>query len=132
MLLENLDKEPQDAEVHYLAHTLEEWEDDWDIKSPSFKLCFTISHAHLVPEGMEGFVAALNFKRVGEVRLADTWRNGYEVHLDPGAGDLDFGKTFKLVEGKGYKGYYTYGFTSLDADARRTRLSGRACTRSGR
>ena len=115
VLLENLNKEPQDAEVHYLAHTVEEWQYYWDIKSPNFKLCFTTNHAHLVPEGVEGFVTALNFKRVGEVRLADTWRNGYEVHLAPGAGDMDFGTMFKLIEGKGYKGYYTNAFTSLDA-----------------
>jgi sugar phosphate isomerase/epimerase len=115
VLLENLNKEPQDAEVHYLAHTVEEWQYYWDIKSPNFKLCFTTNHAHLVPEGVEGFVAALDFKRVGEVRLADTWRNGYEIHLAPGAGDMDFGTMFKLIEGKGYKGYYTNAFTSLDA-----------------
>jgi len=115
VLLENLNKEPQDAEVHYLAHTVEEWQYYWDIKSPSFRLCFTANHAHLVPEGIEGFVAALDFKRVGEVRLADTWRNGYEVHLSPGAGDMDFGAMFKLIEGKGYRGYYTNAFSSLDA-----------------
>jgi sugar phosphate isomerase/epimerase len=114
VLLENLNKEPQDAEVHYLAHTVEEWQYYWDIKSPNFRLCFTVNHAHLVPEGVEGFVEALNFKRVGEVRLADTWRNGYEIHLKPGTGDLDFGTMFKLIEGKGYKGYYTNAFTSLD------------------
>jgi sugar phosphate isomerase/epimerase len=114
MLLENLNKEPADAEIHYLAHTVEEWQYYWDIKSPCFKLCFTANHAHLVPEGVEGFVNALDFKRVGEVRLADTWRNGYEVHLKPGAGDLDFGAMFKLIEGKGYKGYYTNAFASLD------------------
>ena len=114
VLLENLNKEPDFAEVHYLAHTVEEWQYYWDIKSPSFKLCFTVNHAHLVPEGIEGFVKALDFKRVGEVRLADTWRNGHEIHLKPGAGDLDFGAMFKLVEGKGYKGYYTNGFTTLD------------------
>jgi sugar phosphate isomerase/epimerase len=115
VLLENLNKEPQDAEVHYLAHTVEEWQYYWDIQSPNFKLCFTTNHAHLVPEGVEGFVAALDFKRVGEVRLADTWRNGHEIHLAPGAGDMDFGTMFKLIEGKGYKGYYTNAFTSLDA-----------------
>ena len=114
VLLENLNKEPDNAEVHYLAHTVEEWQYYWDIKSPCFKLCFTVNHAHLVPEGIEGFVKALDFKRVGEVRLADTWRNGYEVHLKPGAGDLDFGTMFKLIEGKGYKGYYTNAFTTLD------------------
>ena len=114
VLLENLNKEPQDAEVHYLAHTVEEWQYYWDIKSPCFKLCFTANHAHLVPEGIEGFVAALDFRRVGEVRLADTWRNGHEVHLKPGTGDLDFGAMFKLIEGKGYRGYYTNAFTTLD------------------
>jgi sugar phosphate isomerase/epimerase len=114
VLLENLNKEPQDAEVHYLAHTVEEWQYYWDIKSPSFKLCFTANHAHLVPEGVEGFVKALDFKRVREVRLADTWRNGHEVHLKPGAGNLDFGSMFRLIEGAGFKGYYTNAFTTLD------------------
>ena len=114
VLLENLNKEPEQAEVHYLAHTVEEWQYYWDIKSPSFKLCFTANHAHLVPEGIEGFVAALDFKRVGEVRLADTYRNGHEVHLKPGDGNLDFGAMFKAIEGAGYKGYYTNAFTSLD------------------
>src|SRR5688572_9425813 len=114
VLLENLNKEPEQAEVHYLAHTIEEWQYYWDIKSPSFKLCFTANHAHLDPEGIDGFVKALDFKRVGEVRLADTWRNGHEVHLKPGDGDLDFGAMFKAIEGAGYKGYYTNAFTSLD------------------
>ena len=114
VLLENLNKEPNDAEVHYLAHTVEEWQYYWDIKSPNFRLCFTANHAHLVPEGVEGFVKALDFKRVREVRLADTWRNGHEVHLKPGAGNLDFGNMFKLIEGAGFKGYYTNAFTTLD------------------
>ncbi|MCC7484016.1 MAG: sugar phosphate isomerase/epimerase [Burkholderiales bacterium] len=114
VLLENLNKEPELAEVHYLAHTVEEWQYYWDIPSPCFKLCFTVNHAHLVPEGVEGFVAALDFARVGEVRLADTWRNGHEVHLRPGAGDLDFGAAFKAMEGKGYRGCYTNAFTTLD------------------
>jgi sugar phosphate isomerase/epimerase len=114
VLLENLNKEPEKAEVHYLAHTIEEWRYYWDIKSPCFKLSFTVNHAHLVPEGVEGFVNALDFKRVAEVRIADTWRNDYEIHLKPGDGDLDFGNMFRLIEGKGYKGYYTNGFTTLD------------------
>jgi sugar phosphate isomerase/epimerase len=114
VLLENLNKEPKDAEVHYLAHTIEEWQYYWDIKSPNFKLCFTANHAHLVPEGIEGFVKALNFKRVHEVRLADCFRNGYEVHLPPGKGNINFGKMFKLIEGAGFKGGYTNAFGTLD------------------
>ncbi len=114
VLLENLNKEPDDAEVHYLAHTVEEWQYYWDIQSPNFKLCFTANHAHLVPEGIEGFVKALNFKRVHEVRLADCFRNGFEVHLPPGKGNINFGKMFKLIEGAGFKGGYTNAFGTLD------------------
>jgi len=114
VLLENLNKEPQDAEVHYLAHTVEEWQYYWDIRSPALKLSFTVNHAHLVPDGVEGFVAALDFRRVGEVRVADCFRNGHEVHLKLGTGDLDFSGMLRLVEGRGFKGHYTNAFGSLD------------------
>jgi sugar phosphate isomerase/epimerase len=80
-----------------------------------------------VPEGIEGFVAALDFKRVGEVRLADCYRNGHEIHLKPGIGNLDFGQMFKLIEGKGYNGHYTNAFGSLgDMLAGRDHLVDRA------
>ncbi len=115
ILLENLNKEPEDAEVHYLAHTVEEWRYYFErIQSPAFGLSFTANHAHLVPEGIEGFVDALDMKMVFEVRLADCFRNGFEVHLKPGAGNLDFGDMFRRVEGKGFKGHYTNAFASLD------------------
>ena len=114
-LLENLNKEPADAEVHYLAHTLEEWQHYWPLlASPAMKLSFTVNHAHLVPDGVRGFAEALDFSMVGEVRLADCFRNGQEVHLKPGAGDLDFGEMFRLVEGRGFKGHYTNAFGKLD------------------
>jgi sugar phosphate isomerase/epimerase len=114
MLLENLNKEPADAEVHYLAHTLEEWQYYWDILSPALKLSFNANHAHLVREGIEGFVKALDFRKVGEVRLADTYRNGHEIHLVPGKGNVDFGEMFRLIEGKGFRAHYTNAFGSLD------------------
>ena len=60
VLLENLNKEPADAEVHYLAHTSAEWAFYYNrIDSPAFGLSFTANHAHLVPEGVEAFVAAI-------------------------------------------------------------------------
>jgi sugar phosphate isomerase/epimerase len=115
VLLENLNKEPQEAEVHYLAHTVEEWRYYFaHIQSPAFRLSFTVNHAHLVPEGVAGFVDALDFAQVEEVRLADCWRNGHEVHLKPGAGDLDFGDMFRRVEGGGFRGHYMNAFGSLD------------------
>jgi sugar phosphate isomerase/epimerase len=115
ILLENLNKEPGDAEVHYLAHTVAEWRYYFErIRSPSFRLSFTANHAHLVSEGIAGFVDALDMDRVAEVRLADCFRNGSEVHLKPGAGDLDFVDMFRRIEGKGFRGHYTSAFGSLD------------------
>lgn len=50
ILLENLNKEPVEAEVHYLAHTNEEWRFYFErIQAPGFKPSFTVNHAHLVP-----------------------------------------------------------------------------------
>lgn len=115
VLLENLNKEPEAAEVHYLAHTIEEWRLYFDaIQSPALRLSFTVNHAHLVPEGVAGFVDAIDISRVEEVRLADCWRNGYEVHLKPGMGDIDFADMFRRVEGAGFRGHYMNAFGSLD------------------
>jgi sugar phosphate isomerase/epimerase len=115
LLLENLNKEPPDAEVHYLAHTAEEWRYYYDkIDSPAFALSFTANHAHLVPEGVEGFLDDMPLHRVHEVRLADCFRNGTEQHLVPGQGDFDFPALFRALESRGYTGHYTNAFGSLD------------------
>jgi sugar phosphate isomerase/epimerase len=123
LLLENLNKEPADAEVHYLAHTPEEWRYYYDaIDSPAFALSFTANHAHLLPEGVEGFLAQIPLHRVVEVRLADCFRLGHEQHLVPGEGDFDFGDMFRRIEGAGFKGHYMNAFGTLaDMDEARTR-----------
>jgi sugar phosphate isomerase/epimerase len=64
--------------------------------------------------GEQAAVEAIDMGRVEEVRLADCFRNGHEVHLKPGAGDIDFADTFQRIEGKGFKGHYTNAFGSLD------------------
>ncbi len=115
LLLENLNKEPAEAEVHYLAHTVEEWRYYYErIDSPAFALSFTANHAHLVPEGVEGFVAAIPWARVQEVRLADCFRNGHEQHLRPGEGDFDFSEMFRRIEATGYRGRYMNAFGALE------------------
>jgi sugar phosphate isomerase/epimerase len=115
ILLENLNKEPDDAEIHYLAHTIDEWRYYFDaIHSSAFALSFTANHAHLVSDGIPGFIDAIDLSRVREVRLADCFRNGYEAHLKPGEGDLDFGDLFRRLERGGFKGHYTNAFGSLD------------------
>ncbi|AEG94669.1 sugar phosphate isomerase/epimerase family protein [Ramlibacter tataouinensis] len=116
LLLENMNKEPADAEVHYLAHTLEEWQYYFEeIDSPALALSFTANHAHLVPEGIDGFLDHMPLERVFEVRLADCLRNGKEEHLMIGDGDLDFGRLFARLESKGFRGHYVNAFVSLEA-----------------
>jgi sugar phosphate isomerase/epimerase len=127
LLLENLNKEPADAEVHYLAHTLEEWRWYYErIDSPAFGLSFTANHAHLVPEGVAGFLDAMPVERVVEVRLADCWRNGTEQHLRPGEGDFDFPALFQGLDARGFRGHYMAAFGSLD-----DMLQGRAALAAG-
>jgi sugar phosphate isomerase/epimerase len=67
-----------------------------------------------VPEGIAGFVEAVDMERVEEVRLADCFRNGDEVHLSPGLGDIDFAEMFRQIEAKGFRGHYMNAFGSLD------------------
>jgi sugar phosphate isomerase/epimerase len=115
LLLENLNKEPPNAEVHYLAHTIEEWRWFYEkLSSPALQLSFTANHAHLVPEGVRGFLDVVPLARIREVRLADCWRNGDEEHLHPGDGDFDFPALFRTLEARGYSGHYMNAFGSLD------------------
>lgn len=128
ILLENLNKEPELAEVHYLAHTTEEWRYYYErIESPAFGLSFTANHAHLVPEGVAGFVDAIPWPRVTQVRLADCFRNGHEQHLLPGQGDFDFPDMFRRIEGQGFTGHYMNAFgTQADMLAARSILAAAA------
>ena len=114
LLLENLNWEPDLAEVHYLAHNVEEALYFFDrIDSPSLRWSFTVNHATLVPEGIDGTLDAMPLARCEEVRLADN--NGeYEVHLRPGEGIIDFGALFRRLEGEGFAGHYMCAFGSLD------------------
>lgn len=113
LILENLNKEPDDAEVHYLAKTVEEWRTYYDaISSPAFALAFTANHAHLLPEGLAGYLDRIPLDRVVEVRLADCRRNGKEEHLVPGQGDFDFGDMFQRIEGRGFQGHYMAAYGS--------------------
>jgi sugar phosphate isomerase/epimerase len=110
VLLENLNLEPVDAEVHYLAHTVEECRYYFEsIVSPHFGWAFTVNHAHLVPEGIHGFLDAFGVERIGEVRLADNLGDK-EVHLLPGAGNIDFPSLFGRLEAAGYQHHYMMAF----------------------
>jgi sugar phosphate isomerase/epimerase len=114
ILLENLNWEPDRAEVHYLAHTLEEMMYYFDrLGSPNLGWSFTINHATLVPEGIAGFLDNGPTDVLGEVRMADN--NGeFEVHMQPGEGIIDWTDMFRRVEATGFTGHYTNAFGSLD------------------
>ena len=110
LLLENLNFEPNDAEVHYLGHTVQECRYYFDaIASAHFGWAFTVNHAHLIPEGIHGFLDAFGLARIGEVRLADNLGNK-EVHLKPGEGNIDFAALFQRLESSGYQQHYMMAF----------------------
>ena len=114
LLLESMNREPDRAEVHYLGFNVEECAFFFDqIRSAALRWSFTVNHAHLVPEGIDGFIDALDLSRLDEVRIADC-TGEYEVHLKPGEGNIDFGRMFARLEGAGYRGHYTNGFGTLD------------------
>ena len=114
LLLENLNWEPDHAEVHYLAYDVDECRYFFDaIDSSSLAWSFTVNHATLVPEGIDGFIDAMPMNRCEEVRIADN--NGeYELHMFPGDGIIDFGNMFQRLEGGGFTGHYTNAFGSLE------------------
>ncbi len=114
LLLENLNWEPDLAEVHYLAHTVDECLYYFDrLDSPALGWSFTVNHATLVADGIPGFLDAMPSERLAVVRLADN--NGeYELHMNPGDGIIDFTDMFRRVEATGYSGHYMNAFGSLD------------------
>lgn len=114
LLLENMNWEPDRAEVHYLAHSIDESLYYFDrLKSPALGWAFTINHATLVPEGIAGFLDAMPTELLEEVRIADN--NGkYELHMQPGDGIIDFTDMFSRIEATDFKGHYMNAFGSLD------------------
>ena len=114
LLLENTNREPDDAEVHYLCASLEEIRWYFErLTSPNLLMSFTANHAHLYPEGVAGFVDAIDFGRCREVRLADC-RGEVEEHLQPGEGTMDFADMFRRIEAAGFTGHYMNQFGTLD------------------
>jgi sugar phosphate isomerase/epimerase len=114
LLLENLNPEPADAEVHYLASDLEECRYYFErLDSPALGWSFTVNHAHIRPNRIDAFMAGLDMRRCGEVRLADC-RGTHEEHLRPGEGTIDFGAMFAAIEASGYRGHYMQAFGSLE------------------
>ncbi len=110
LLLENLNGEPELAEVHYMPDTLEDTLHYFEqLQSPNLQWAFTINHAHYDPIGIAGFIDGMDMSRCAEVRVADN--NGeHEIHMQPGTGTVDFGDMFQRIEATGFSGHYMNGF----------------------
>jgi sugar phosphate isomerase/epimerase len=115
LLLENLNWEPILAEVNYMPVTpAETMHFLTEINSPALRWSFTANHAHFLPGvGISNFIDSVDFSYCHEVRLADN-NGSYEIHQRPGEGTIDFGAMFKKIEGLGYMGHYTNGFTTIE------------------
>ena len=114
LLLENMNREPKDAEVNYLGYTLEECLFYFEnLRSTNLHWTFTINHATLVPEGIDGFLDTFGIDRMREVPVADNLGDK-EHHMFPGEGSVYFRSLFSRLEGMGYTGHYTNGFGTLD------------------
>jgi sugar phosphate isomerase/epimerase len=114
LLLENLNVEPADAEVHYLGHSIEELHYYFDnIQSPALQWGFSANHMHLLPGDFDAFIDEFGIGRIGLVLVADN-RGRVEEHLLPGQGTMDFGRLFKRLEGDGYPGPYMLTFGNRD------------------
>ncbi len=107
---ENHNKEPDEAEIHYLPRDVAETRRFFEaIDSPRFRWAFNVGHAHLVPDGFDGFLDAFGVARIGQVRLNDT-HGRYEEHLRPGEGLVDFRRVFRRLTEAGYTGPFTLDF----------------------
>jgi sugar phosphate isomerase/epimerase len=114
LLLENMNREPDDAEVRYLGYDVSECRYYFDAIDPAhLGWAYTVNHAHMLPEGIAGFTRAFDLGRCGEVRLADN-RGDKEEHLRPGEGTIDFKAMFDAIEGAGYRGHYMLAFGSIE------------------
>ena len=113
LLLENLNGEPDLAEVHYMPDTMADtiaWFEA--IPSENLKWAFTINHAHYDNDGIAGWIDGMDMRRCGEVRVADN--NGeYELHMHPGTGTVDFVDMFRRLEAAGFTGHYMCGWGTL-------------------
>jgi sugar phosphate isomerase/epimerase len=119
--LENHNTEPEHAEIHYLPDNVEELR--WFLDAPGLRdspwlrWSFNAAHAHLVPDGVAGFLEAFGTDRIAQVRLTDN-TGDYERHLVPGQGNIDFTDLFQRLATAGYAGPFSLDFGGDDDKVR--------------
>ena len=108
--LENHNREPDDAEIHYMPFNVEQTRKYLEeLRHPAMRWTFNAAHANLVAEGIDGFLDELGIERLAQVRLNDN--DGLrERHLLPGEGSIDFQALFHRLKAEGYRGPLVLGF----------------------
>ncbi len=114
LLLENLNGEPNLAEVHYMPDTMADTVEWFEaIPSDYLKWAFTINHAHYDKDGIAAWIDGMDMSRCEEVRVADN--NGeYELHMHPGTGTVDFADMFGRLGKSNFQGHYMCGWGTLE------------------
>ncbi len=117
---ENHNAEPDLAEIHYQPRDADEtaWFLD-RLPAAMVRWAFNVAHAHLVPEGIDGFLDRFGSGRLAQVRLNDN-PGTHEVHLVPGEGTIDFTHVFRRLDRLGYRGPFSLDF-GTDEDKLRVR-----------
>jgi hypothetical protein len=115
LLLENLNREPEHAEIRYLAHNLDECREYFGrIQSPALGWAFTVNHAHLVPEGIDGFLDAMDAR---PLRRGARGRQPRQLGRAPAARPRARSTSracSSAWKAAGYRGHYMMAFGSLD------------------
>ena len=111
---ENHNAEPDLAEIHYQPRDADEtaWFLD-RLPAATVRWAFNVAHAHLVPEGIHGFLDRFGVGRLAQVRLNDN-PGTHEVHLVPGEGTIDFEPVFRRLGQLGYQGPFSLDFGTDD------------------
>jgi sugar phosphate isomerase/epimerase len=111
---ENHNREPENAEIHYMPRDVGEMGRFFDaVQSSRLKWAFNVAHANLVTDSPFGFLDAFGVERIGQVRLNDN-RGQFEEHLIPGEGNVDFRAVFAELTRRGYTGPFTLDFGGPD------------------
>ena len=114
LLLENMNWEPDDAEVHYLGHNLEECHYYFDRAAIAAAALGLHGQPRAPRAGRDrGFLAGMDLSRCDEVRLADCWGTARRSTCGRARANIDFPMVFRRLGELGFTGHYMNAFGTL-------------------
>ncbi|MBZ4486734.1 sugar phosphate isomerase/epimerase [Microbacterium sp. cx-55] len=113
LVLENMNALPAEAEIRYLGCTGAEVRHLIDtVDSPALRACVDLGHAHLLDEGVAGFVASVA-GHIGHVQITDN-DGVLDHHLALGTGTLDIDAALVELHAAGYRGALAVELDGVD------------------